>query len=278
MFRGNETPAVATLLEGADRAEAWERLIAAWPSYSQYQELSGRGSASFGSRGPSAPKATRPAPRRIAMAAVQVHGEKHAPRKTGTLLAGLLALLVVGCGGDPDRATSPTDAATTAAPPNLEQYLLQADEVPGLTPVSTPQTDTGEPFDLPEDGAELLLRSGYISTTYQAAEGDLSGGVSSVLLFETEAGAREWMTYETSDEAIRHQIPGAKIKRFQVPSVPGANGWTGPDLHGYAIGHVYWTQGRCMLLIGLEVEGPRVEPLSIGAKAIYDRTGGTCPV
>ena len=42
MFRGTETPAVATLLEGSDRAEAWERLIAAWPSYGQYQELSGR--------------------------------------------------------------------------------------------------------------------------------------------------------------------------------------------------------------------------------------------
>ena len=84
-------------------------------------------------------------------------------------------------------------------------------------------------------------------------------------------------TYETGDEAIRHQISGAKINRFQVPSVPGANGWTGPDLHGNAIGHVYWTQGRCMMLIGLEVGGPRVQRLSAGAEAIYGRTGGTCP-
>jgi hypothetical protein len=186
-------------------------------------------------------------------------------------------MLIVGCGGESDRATSTTDAATTVAPPNLEQYLLQVDEVPGLEPMSSPQTDSGEPFDLPKDGAERLERSGYISTTYQPAEGDRSGGVSSVLLFETEVGARDWMAYETSDEAIRHQIPGAKIKRFQVPDVPGANGWTGPDLHGNAIGHVYWTQGRCMMLIGLEVEGPRVERLSAGAKAIYERTGGTCP-
>ena len=186
-------------------------------------------------------------------------------------------MLIVGCGGEADRATSTTDAATTVAPPNLEQYLLQVDEVPGLEPMSSPQTDSGEPFDLPNDGAERLLRSGYISTTYQPAEGDRSGGVSSVLLFETGAGARDWMAYETSDEAILHQIPGAKIKRFQVPDVPGAHGWTGPDLHGNAIGHVYWTQGRCMMLVGLEVEGPRVERLSAGAKAIYERTRGTCP-
>ena len=186
-------------------------------------------------------------------------------------------MLIVGCGGESDRAASTTDAQTTVALPNLEQYLLQVDEVPGLEPMSSPQTGSGEPFDLSEDGAERLRRSGYISTTYQPAEGDRSGGVSSVLLFETEAGASDWMAYETSEEAIRDQIPGAKIKRFQVPDVPGAHGWTGPDLHGNAIGHVYWTQGRCMMLIGLEVEGPRVERLSAGVRAIYERTGGTCP-
>jgi hypothetical protein len=200
-----------------------------------------------------------------------------ATRTSRIALAALLCTLIVGCGGGPDRATSTTDAATTVAPPNVEQYLLQDDEVPGLEPMSSPQTDSGEPFDLPEDGAERLRRSGYISTTYQPAEGDRSGGVSSVLLFETEAGARDWMAYETSDEAIQQQIPGAQIKRFQVSDVPGAHGWTGPDLHGNAIGHVYWTQGRCMMLIGLEVEGPRVERLSAGAEAIYERTGGTCP-
>jgi hypothetical protein len=193
-------------------------------------------------------------------------------------VAALVGMLIVGCAGESDRSTSTTDAAKTLAPPNLEQYLLQADEVPGLTPTSSPQTDSGPPFEpLPEDAAELLRRGGYISTTWQPAEGDRSGGVSSVVLFETEAGARDWMAFETSDEAIQFQIPGAKIKRFQVPDVPGAHGWTGPDRHGNAIGHVYWTQRRCMLLIGLEVEGPRVERLSAGAKAIYERTGGTCP-
>jgi hypothetical protein len=32
-----------------------------------------------------------------------------------------------------------------------------------------------------------------------------------------------------------------------------------------------------MLLIALEVEGPRVGPLSAAAETVYDRTGGTCP-
>ncbi len=190
----------------------------------------------------------------------------------------LLALLVVGCGGGSDGATSTTDAPTTVATADLTDYLLQANEVPGLTPVSSPETDSGPPFNpLPEDGAERLERTGYVSTTYQPAQGERIGGVSSVLLFEAEAGARDWMAYETSDEALRAQLPSSEIERFPVDDVPGAHGWTGPDLHGNAIGQVYWTQGRCMMTIAIEVEGPRVEPLSAGAQAIYERTGGTCP-
>ena len=193
-------------------------------------------------------------------------------------LAALLCTFIAGCGGDSERAMSSADAKATAAPANLEQYLMRDNEVPGLEPLeSPPRTDSGPPFELPEDGAERLRGSGYISTTFQPAEGDRSAGVSSVLLFETEAGARDWMAYETSDEAIQQQIPGATIQRFQVVDVPGAHGWTGPDLHGNAIGHVYWTQGRCMMLIGLEVEGPRVERLSATATAIYERTGWHVP-
>ena len=85
---------------------------------------------------------------------------------------------------------STTDAATTVGPPHLERFLLQADEVPDLEPIASPQTDSGAPFELPEEGAERLRRSGDISTTYQPAEGEQGAGVSSVLLFETEAGAR----------------------------------------------------------------------------------------
>jgi deazaflavin-dependent oxidoreductase (nitroreductase family) len=42
MFRGTETAARADLLQGEERAEAWSRLVAGWPSYATYEELSGR--------------------------------------------------------------------------------------------------------------------------------------------------------------------------------------------------------------------------------------------
>ncbi len=206
------------------------------------------------------------------------------PRPCRVALAGVLGMLVVGCGGgsDPGTRTADTDAPVTEpdtepdTQPGLEAYLLRADEVPGLEPVGSPRTDSGPPMVLDQDGLELLRRSGYVSTTFQPAEGDRGAGVSSVLLFESGAGAREWMAFETSAEVIR-LVPGAKISWFEVPAVPGATGWTGPDLHGNAIGQVYWVQDRCMLLIGLETEGPRVERLSAGVRAVYERTGGTCP-
>lgn len=210
--------------------------------------------------------------------------ERMAARTSTRALAGLVGILVVGCGNDAERAstteapaTKPTQTDNATTPPGLNRFLLRADEGPGLKPLSPPQTDTGEPFDLPKEGGERLRRSGYISTTYQTGQGDASAGVSSVLLFETEVGARDWMAYETSNEALLHQIPNGKFDPFRVPDVPGARGWTGPDLHGNAIGNVYWTQGRCMMVISLETAGARVKPLSAGAQAIYQRTGGTCP-
>jgi hypothetical protein len=195
------------------------------------------------------------------------------------IVLGIVGALLAGCGDDADEADDavkepePTSSVTTT---NVEEFLLKDDEVPGLRPVSAPTTPDGPPFQLDEAGTERMRHSGYISTTYQPAEGR-GAGVSSVLLFHTPAGAKEWMAYETSLEAIHLQIPGAKIKRFDVAEVPGGTGWTGPDIHGNAIGQVYWTQGRCMLLIGLEIEGPRVARLVAGAQAIYERTGGDCP-
>jgi hypothetical protein len=201
-----------------------------------------------------------------------------ATRPCRSALAVLLGMLMVGCGGEADRATSTTDVGHDgrAARPHAVSPASRRGPRPGTGVVAADRP--GPPFNpLPEDGAERLERSGYVSTTYQPAQGEHIGGVSTVLLFEADAGALDWMAYETSDEALRAQMPSSKIERFQVSDVPGANGWTGPDLHGNAIGQVYWTQGRCMLTIAIEVEGPRVEPLSAAAESIYERTGGTCP-
>lgn len=203
-------------------------------------------------------------------------------------LAGVACAFAAGCGddstSDATKATSqPAKAKSQPAKTDLERFLLQDGEEPGFKRIGAPRTETGvEAFvqggDVPDDAAQRLRRAGFIAFTYQPVVVDGgNAGVTNVHLFGTAQGARDWMEWETSDEGIHVQIPDTKIDRFTVSGIPGARGWTGTDLHGNRIGHVYWVQGRCMILIGNEGEGDFVKPLSTGATAIYERTEGACP-
>ena len=193
-------------------------------------------------------------------------------------------------GAKPTATTSPpdtvgeTDPAVARAQPakvNVERFLMQAGEEPGFDPIDEPRTDHGVQSlagGFSADEVERLRRAGFISITFQPLSADdHNAGVTTVLLFKTAEGARDWLEYETSDEGIESAVPGAKPKRFTVRGVPGARGWTGRDRHGNPIGHVFWVQGRCEMVLGNEGEGDFVKPLSIGAKAMYDRAKGVCP-
>ena len=193
-------------------------------------------------------------------------------------LAGLACAFAAGCGDD----AAPVAAVAKPKPPakvsNLERFLMRNDEEPGFKLIASPQSASGaESAGLPAEGQEQLRRNGYISQTWQPIESDDTAGMINVALFKTEAGAREQLKWETSDAGIHSQIPDTKIRSFTVRGVPGALGWTGRDVHGNRIGHVFWVQGRCMFILGNEGSGPFVEGLSAGAKAIYRRTNGECP-
>ncbi len=213
-------------------------------------------------------------------------------RTAFTMLLMVFLLGIAACGGDsgdeggttaaPDDETPATTAAESdeaqPAKVNLERFLMQAGEEPGFEPVEEPRTEQSLAGGYSADEVERLRRAGFISITFQPLSADNhNAGVTTVLLFKTAEGARDWLEYETSDEGIDSMVPGAKPKRFRVPGMPGARGWTGRDRHGNRIGHVFWVQGRCEMLLGNEGEGDFVKPLSIGAKAVYDRTKGVCP-
>jgi hypothetical protein len=214
-----------------------------------------------------------------------------------TVLLIVSLLSIAACGddnGDEGETTAASDVETTATPAagsdeaqpakvDLKPFLLQDGEEPGFKRIAAPQTETGvqafvQGGDVPDAAAQRLRRAGFLSFTFQPIVVDGgNAGVTNVHLFKTAQGARYWMEWETSDKGIHGQIPNTQIDRFTVSAIPGARGWTGTDLHGNRIGHVYWVQGRCMMVIGNEGEGDFVKPLSTGATAIYKRTKGVCP-
>ena len=138
-------------------------------------------------------------------------------------LAALACAFAAGCGDDETR--DPTAAKAQPAKVDVERFLMQAGEEPGFDPVEAPRTDHGAQAlaggFAPEE-VERLRRAGFISLTLQPLSGDdHNAGVTTVLLFKTAEGARDWLEYETSDEGIDSMVPGAKPKRFTVPGVPG---------------------------------------------------------
>ena len=216
------------------------------------------------------------------MVAAQAGADHDRMLRTTTLiaLAGLACAFAAGCGDDATR--DPAAAKAQPAKVDVERFLMQAGEEPGFDPVEAPRTDHGVQSlagGFAADEVERLRRAGFISITFQPLSGDdHNAGVTTVLLFKTAEGARDWLEYETSDEGIDSMVPGAKPKRFTVRGVPGARGWTGRDRHGNPIGHVFWVQGRCEMVLGNEGEGDFVEPLSIGANGDLRAHEGPVPV
>ena len=193
---------------------------------------------------------------------------------------GLACAFAGGCGGDDAKPEPASPKKAEPAKVDVSRFLLQEGEEPGFEPAEAPRTDHGVKAlagGFSGNEVERLRRAGFVSVTFQPLSAGRNAGVTTVLLFKTARGARDWLEYETSDEGIESAVPGAKPKRFSVRGVPGARGWTGRDRHGNPIGHVYWVQGRCELVIGNEGRGDFVKPLSAGAKAIYERTAGACP-
>ena len=85
------------------------------------------------------------------------------------------------------------------------------------------------------------------------------------------------MAQELREDYIRRHMPGGgKLRRFTVPGIPGARGWTASK-GAHVVGNIFWVQGRCMMILGNEGPGAFDGPLATGAHAVYQRTKGRCP-
>ena len=187
------------------------------------------------------------------------------------------AFMAGGCG-----ETAP--AAKTAARPDKPDYtrfLLRDGEQPGFRLVESVLTEDAETFAekarLTKAEVRLMRSAGMGPATYQPTEGPDSRGVTSVTPFASAQGATRWLAQEQREDYIRRQLPGGgKLRRFVVPGIPGARGWTASK-EGHLVGNIFWVQGRCLMILGHETSGPFDGPLATGAHAIYKRTKGRCP-
>jgi len=187
------------------------------------------------------------------------------------------ALMAGGCG-----ETAP--AAKTAARPDKVDYtrfLLRDGEQPGFRRVENVLTDGAEMFaekaGLTKAELSRMRSAGMGPATYQPTEGPNSRGVTSVTPFASAQGATRWLAQEQREDYIRRQMPGGgKLRRFVVPGILGARGWT-TSKDGHVVGNIFWVQGRCLMILGNETTGPFDGPLATGAHAIYQRTKGQCP-
>ena len=188
------------------------------------------------------------------------------------------AFMTSGCGD-----TAPNAAKATARSDKVDytRFLMRNGEQPGYRRVGTVLTEDAETFAVHArlTKAELgrMRSTGMGAATYQPTEGPNSRGVTSVTLFASARGASQWLAQEQREDYIRRQLPnGGKLRRFVVPGIPGARGWSATK-DSRIVGNIFWVQGRCLMILGHESSGPFDGPLATGAHAIYRRTKGQCP-
>ena len=188
------------------------------------------------------------------------------------------AFMASGCG-----ESAPEAAKATARPDKVDytRFLMRDGEQPGFRRVESVVTEDAETFaenaGLTKAELSRMRSAGMGPGTYQPTEGPNSRGVTSVTLFASAQGARQWLAQEQREDYIRRHMPGGgELRRFVVPGIPGARGWSASK-GSHIVGNIFWVQGRCLMILGHESAGPFDGPLATGAHAIYQRTKGRCP-
>jgi hypothetical protein len=111
---------------------------------------------------------------------------------------------------------------------------------------------------------------GFVAAASEQTTPNSGGdGIANVIEFATSAGAQHELAY---------LIQSTGGTTFSVAGIPGATGEEGQQAGGSAA-DLNWAQGRCTLDVGEAVPSSTAatEPLIAAARAVYRRTGGTCP-
>jgi hypothetical protein len=190
------------------------------------------------------------------------------------IVAAIASALAAAACGESSTTRSTNESPSPPPPEDLDRFLVDA-EIRGFSPsgepvrLSTLSSYVGE-FEASEDDEQRLRDHGFESFVAQPLEGPSAGGVISVSLFSTEEGATREL-----EHSVNSKEKDVNFEPFAVPGVPTATGWTYDDLHGHEAADVLWSQGRCVMNLG--VEPSLVDRLRTAVKAFYERTQGRCP-
>lgn len=198
-----------------------------------------------------------------------------------SVVALVAVLVVIGCGSGTSKSRSTSTAGSGAPKPAptsvLTRFLVRSGEEPGFTPRS-PQVFrsvnawvTGEPSAQRAGDIQRYNSEGFVAAALEHTTPSAGGdGISNVVEFATATGARHEMTNVL-------QTSGGSTT-FTVAGIPTARG-TKSQNPGETDANLVWVQGRCTLLVGESIPNSTAptKPLGVAAKAVYRRTGGTCP-
>ncbi len=207
------------------------------------------------------------------------HRSRIATRAKGAGAALAIALTAAACGSSA-RPTAQPSSRSRSTTPGLTSLLVSHGGEPGFT-LTPPQMMTsvhewvsfagGSPAQAASATRRYEVELFRAAALEQTAGSGGAQGVSNVIEFATAAGAQKEM-------ANLLDPPGVSA-RFPVAGIPTADGLTEGSAQNGSAANVVWVQGRCILLVGdFRPTGtaPR-QPLIKAAKAVYDRTHGTCP-
>jgi hypothetical protein len=129
-----------------------------------------------------------------------------------------------------------------------------------------------------------LEQEGFVAAaseyTLYTPKGGTGGGISWALELGSAGDASRELAADYKQLAVS-SMGASVVKRYSLPGIRSSRAWTTQAL-GFAAANVLYSEGRCVLLIGIErtIGGSLANvmaPLQTAAQTIYRRTHRTCP-
>jgi len=202
---------------------------------------------------------------------------RHAPR-LGSVSAVVLAV-----------STSAALAASStprAAASHLAAYLVRSGDVAGYAPdgAATSFTTASAWGGARTPLTARLEREGFVAAsseyTFYTPKNGSGGGISWALELGSARSASTELAADYKQLAVG-TMGASVVRRYSLSAIGGSRAWTTAAL-GFQAANVLRTEGRCVLLIGIErTTGGTLSnvmgPLQSAAESIYKRTRHSCP-